>query len=263
MATSKRERVAAPHREGGTARLNILAHIFSLRYHKGVLRRAVLIFAEEAHLDLARRAFPEAARPLFNLPTFDSELSSGIDVHVFTSRRGHVQERPRFHRQTGSTFAARLENAVAKISGLGYDEVVVVGRDCPSLRATDIERAFAELKARTLVLGPDHRGGCYLIAFHARNRGLLHGVRWNQDTDCAQLCQRCPASNVFLLPVKHDLDSWADLRLFARCGDALARLAFFLVALLTTLVVRVSYFVDLAIQDIRVRWQMPPPAFAN
>jgi len=227
-----------------------------------VLRRAVLVFAEEAHVELARRALPNAARPLLNLPAVGSELSSGIDVHLFTSSRGPAPAGPRTHRQVGRDFAARLENAIERINELGYDEIVIIGRDCPSLRPLDIEHAFEELGARRLVLGPDHRGGCYLIAFRLRDRTLLHGVRWKRHTDCAQLCDRCLPSEVGLLPVKHELDSWADLRLFARCGDPLAQLASFLLNAVCRCDVAFPPFVDLALQRVRVRQQMPPPAFA-
>jgi hypothetical protein len=229
---------------------------------KGVPRRAVLIFAEEASVELARRAFPHAARPLLDLPALGLKLSPGIDVHLFTSSPGSIPSEPQVHRQAGQDFAERLENAIEKINELGYDEIAVVGRDCPSLRPSDVEDAFEKLESRKLVLGPDHRGGCYLIAFRLADRDLLRGVRWRKHTDCAQLCDRCLPSEVFLLPLKHELDSWADLQLFARCGDPLARLASFLLNAICGLGIAVTYFVDLAWQRVRVRQQMPPPAFA-
>src|ERR1044071_3386670 len=135
------------------------------------LRRAVLIFAEATPVELARRAFPNAARPLLKLPAFGTEFSRGIDVHLFTSGRGSIPSTPRVHRQTGPDFGARLENAIARIDELGYDEVVVIGSDCPTLRPIDIEHAFGKLGSRKLVLGPDHRGGCYLIGFRSCRRG--------------------------------------------------------------------------------------------
>jgi glycosyltransferase A (GT-A) superfamily protein (DUF2064 family) len=226
-----------------------------------VPRRAVLIFADEAHVELARRSFPVAARPLLNLPAISSQFSPAIDVHLFTSVDVAVAGR-HVHRQSGRSFAARFENAIERIAALGYDEVVAVGRDCPSLHANDIERAFAKLASNKLVLGPDHRGGCYLIAFRSADRELLRGVRWKQNTDCAQLRRRCGPAQVFLLAVKHDLDSWADLRIFARSGGPLARLAMFLLGLTSTAQARLVRFVSIASQQMRVRQQMPPPAFA-
>jgi glycosyltransferase A (GT-A) superfamily protein (DUF2064 family) len=233
-----------------------------LSYPRGVPRRAVLIFAEKAHVDLARRSFPIAARPLLNLPAFGSEFSAAIDVHLFTSTGEGCAAWPNVHRQVGGNFAARFENAIETIARLDYDEVVVVGRDCPGLAAFDIEQAFAELKSRKLVLGPDHRGGCYLIGFRSANRELLRNVRWKRNTDCAQLFHRAGATQVFLLPVKQDLDSWSDLRMFARADHALARLAAFLLNSVATAGERARQFVSVASRQIRISQQMPPPAFA-
>ena len=233
----------------------------SFSYSKSVPRLALMIFADETHVDLARRSFPRAAQPLLNLPAL-SRLSREIDVHLFSSTGRAAPFAQGIHRQSGHGFASRLENAIEKIHELGYDEIVAIGRDCPSLRATDIERAFAELASRKLVLGPDHRGGCYLIAFRCADRALLRDVRWKQNTDCAQLRARCRGTDVSILPVKHDIDSWSDLRIFARTGDPLARLALFLVRMVCTSCARVAQRLDLALQRMRVRQQMPPPAFA-
>ncbi|MEY2558032.1 MAG: uncharacterized protein QOE34_1457 [Verrucomicrobiota bacterium] len=229
---------------------------------KGVARQAVLVFADEAHVDLARRGLPPAARPLLNLPAFGLELSPGMDVHLFTSSHSSIRSGLGVHRQAGHDFASRLENAVEKMHQLGYDEIVAIGRDCPSLSPRDIEHAFAKLESSKLVLGPDHRGGCYLIAFRLCDRALLRGVRWKRHTDCAELRSRCLPSDVFLLSIKHDLDSWADVRLFARGGDPLARFAFFLVRVFCGSHATITHFVALAWQRARVRQQMPPPAFA-
>ena len=225
-------------------------------------RRAVLLFAEKTHVDLARRSFPLAARPLLNLPAFASEFSPAIDVHLFTSAGNAGVGGPQIHRQSGRDFAERFENAIETIARLGYDEIVAVGRDCPGLRALDIEQAFAQLASKKLVLGPDHRGGCYLIAFRAAARELLRDVRWKRNTDCAQLLRRAGAANVFLLPVKQDLDSWSDVRIFARSGDFLAPLASFLVNLFYLSHRQLAPIVTSAAQHMRVRQQMPPPAFA-
>ena len=214
------------------------------------------------HVDLARRSFPMAARPLLNLPAFATEFSPAIDVHLFTSAGSTGVAGSQVHRQSGRGFAERFENAIETMAKLGYDEVVAVGRDCPSLRARDIEQAFDELASKKLVLGPDHRGGCYLIAFRTANRELIRDVRWKRNTDCAQLLHRAGAAHVSLLPVKQDLDSWSDVRIFARSGDPLARLASFFVDLFSLSCRQITPIVSFAARHMRMRQQMPPPAFA-
>ena len=179
-------------------------------------RRAVLIFADNIGLDLSRRRLPTAVSSLFRSPALSSLSAGAFDVHVFGSVSCRIRGGRQFHRQCGGDFAQRFESAIETLTALGYSEVVAVGRDCPALVATDIEQAFAELQAHRLVLGPDHRGGCYLIALRTSDRALLRGIRWKRNTDCAQLCDRSGAATVFLLPVKHDIDSWADLKLAAQ-----------------------------------------------
>ena len=207
-------------------------------------RRALLIFADDARLDLARRRLPVAALPLLPTPAFEG----AADVHLFDSRAQH-----------GRTFAERFENAIETLSALGYQEIVAVGRDCPDLSANDIAQAFAQLRGKRLVLGPDHRGGCYLIAFRSADRALLRGIRWKRNTDCAELMARA-SGQVSLLAMKHDIDSWADVRLVARTDNAMARLATFLLATMNAVSQQIAPFVHAAVRFIRVRGQMPPPA---
>jgi 2-phospho-L-lactate guanylyltransferase (CobY/MobA/RfbA family) len=227
-----------------------------------VRKRAVLVFAENLGLDLARRRLPRAAERLLSGHGAAARLN-GADVHLFTTGGSAASAQPRVHAQTGATFSARLENATATLRDLGYDEIVMIGRDCPQLCERDIRVAFAQLNRKRLVLGPDHRGGCYLIAFRAIDYALLEGIRWRQNTDCAQLRDRCAAADVSLLAVKQDLDSWADLRLLARGGDWAARIASRLVSFVSEFAQARGYFVDLAAGRVRVRGQMPPPALVG
>ncbi len=127
---------------------------------ESVNQKAVLIFAEALGLGLSRRRFPRALRSLLALPELGG-TKTGADFHLFTSGPGTMAMFPGLicHEQRGTTFAQRLEAAVEEIARLGYEEVVLVGSDCPNLVADDIAIAFAELETKRLVLGPDHRGG--------------------------------------------------------------------------------------------------------
>ncbi len=221
-------------------------------------RRALLIFAEDASLDLARRRLPAAALPLLALPA----LNAAADVHIFSSRPAPARTNHRLHLQRGRNFAERFEHAIETLGALGYAEIVAVGRDCPELAANDIARAFAQLRGKRLVLGPDHRGGCYLIALRAADRALLRGIRWKRNTDCAELTARAGASAVTLLPIKHDIDTWADLRLAARANDRIARLVASLLQRASDFFFGPTPFLHAAARFIRLHGQIPPPALA-
>jgi len=226
-----------------------------------VKRKALLVFADPTGLDLARRRFPKMFRSLFEIRSIGiAQLDA--DVHLFTSTYSPGPPDIEVHRQVGFTFAQRLEGAIEKVASLGYDEIVMVGRDCPHLDIDDIATAFASLEEKQLVLGPDHHGGCYLIGFRSCDRHLLRGIQWKRNTDCEQLQDRCAKRQVLLLPVKQDLDSWFDLRILALASDGFGKLiCSFFILICSFSERRSALFVDAARRKMRSRWQLPPPAF--
>ena len=228
----------------------------------GSKRRALLIFADAAPLDLCRRKWPRTFQELLKALPPDLDGPAGSDVHRFSSHRlsSGVKCRTRFHLQRGSSFGERLENAVEDLAQLGYDQIVIVGQDCPDLEISDVARAFRLLQSCRLVLGPDHRGGCYLIAFHVAERSLLQGVRWQRDSDCRELGERFDAENTVLLPVKQDLDTLEDLRLLARSESRLRRAAESLLRLLAAEFEMTDFLrVDSWFRTMQLCWQLPPP----
>lgn len=179
-------------------------------------KAAILIFANAQQRDLRRRGLPASAAGLLALPHLHG-LAAPADLHWFTDRP--TAARPAgwsVHRQQGRNFAERLENAVEDLARRGYDRIVILGRDCPELTAADVDAALALLQSRRLVLGPDHRGGCWLIAIHAADRTLLHGIRWERNTDAGELCRRFGDAHATLLATKFDLDDLPDLFILAR-----------------------------------------------
>ncbi|WP_103020585.1 DUF2064 domain-containing protein [Salinibacter altiplanensis] len=66
--------------------------------------------------------------------------------------------------QRGSTFGARLANAVADAFAAGYDRVIAVGNDCPTLHEVDWTAITERLDDGRPVLGPTSgHAGTYLI----------------------------------------------------------------------------------------------------
>jgi glycosyltransferase A (GT-A) superfamily protein (DUF2064 family) len=224
--------------------------------------RALLIFADSAHTDCKRRGWPARFRILLETQSFRFEERTGFDVHLFASRGSHrlVSSPLRVHLQEGVSFGQRLENAIECLSQLGYQEIVVVGCDCPDLEHADILTAFDELKDHALVLGPDHRGGCYLIGIHACDRVELRGVQWQRDTDFRALVRRFGSENTFRLAVKIDVDGWGDIHLLARSASRWDHLAGSLLRLQEAnwITHHLSNKTDPMLLQ-RIYWQLPPP----
>jgi glycosyltransferase A (GT-A) superfamily protein (DUF2064 family) len=179
----------------------------------------VLVFASDLASDLSHRHLPNRLAPLLAIPHF-APVQVGADVHLFTTRHVSASDEVTVHKQRGRSFGERLENAVETLALRGYDRIVIVGRDVPQLGAADVRTALTALDSHQLVLGPDHRGGCWLIALHARDRShLLQGIHWQQNIDFDELASRVAPGELLALDVKIDLDRLQDARLLARVHE--------------------------------------------
>ncbi len=225
-------------------------------------QRALLIFADSGHTDCKRRGWPYAFRILLETQGLGFGERTGCDLHVFTTRDSHRVVPPscQVHQQAGASFGERLDHAIEHLAGIGYQEIVIVGSDCPDLAESDIARAFELLRQHRLVLGPDHRGGCYLIAIHANDRKKLHGIRWQRNTDFRQILDRLGNQDVYRLSVKIDLDSLSDVWLLARSPSQWSSVAKLLREFLLN---RPCFYLRTEkiypIENQREYWQLPPP----
>lgn len=228
-------------------------------------RRAVLIFAAALPFDLARRRWPRSFARLLELPRLQSG-SVGAEIHLFTTSVFCERSRePGYfvHRQQGGDFGESLTQAVEKLAGLGYEEIVIVGRDCPSLTEEDVRRSFRLLREKRCVLGPDHRGGLYLIALRVEERSVLKRINWQRNSDFRQMAFWMGSAGSAVLPVKRDLDSVEDIR---RLAAEAGTLADFARSLLTRIAPRAFRRLPppmpSGLRVERLRWQLPPPCIS-
>jgi len=225
-------------------------------------QRALLVFADSAHTDCKRRGWSGTFRILLETQVLGFGELAGFHVHLFTSHGSRHMVPPSYqvHHQEGASFGQRLEHAIACLAGIGYEEIVIVGSDCPDLEQSDISNAFELLERHRVVLGPDHRGGCYLIGFHSRDLSQFKGIRWQRNTDFLQILERFGKQAVCKLPVKIDLDSLGDVWLLARSRSQWSVVA----KLLKKLLLNRRSFAPRTekiypIENQREHWQLPPP----
>jgi rSAM/selenodomain-associated transferase 1 len=118
----------------------------------------------------------------------------------------------------------------------GEDRTVLIGSDSPHLRREVVDRAFALLDHRDVVLGPTFDGGYYLIGMRGWH-DVLAGVPMSTASvlDRLLVAAREAGVSVGLLEATFDVDEVADLWLLRRelsrrpgggaTGAALQRLA--------------------------------------
>lgn len=106
---------------------------------------------------------------------------AGLRVEVSSPRPMALGGVAAWRGQEGPTFGERLRSAVnAAFERAPEQPLVVVGSDCPGLRAAQLIEAVRALEAdpRRVVLGPSRDGGFYLLAAARPLDDVLASVAW-------------------------------------------------------------------------------------
>ncbi|MDH5789874.1 MAG: TIGR04282 family arsenosugar biosynthesis glycosyltransferase [Nitrospinota bacterium] len=124
------------------------------------------------------------------------------------SRRRSVQ----LFVQEGDNLGERMRRAFEERFKEGYERVVIIGADSPTLPTAYIEQALQSKKE--VVIGPSTDGGYYLIGMQGKVTDVFEGVSWGTDQVLSETLdvlkgQRAEAE---LLPVWYDVDLPEDLR---------------------------------------------------
>lgn len=142
--------------------------------------------------------------------------SNSLDAARRTTRKLRLPRRLRARVQGGGDLGARLARAFNKLGAEGYDRVVVIGSDSPTLPRRRLQSAFAALDRAEAVLGPARDGGYYLIGLRLPRRRLsrlFRGIAWGTPRAFRQTQARLQAGRrrLHLLPPGDDVDTAADL----------------------------------------------------
>jgi rSAM/selenodomain-associated transferase 1 len=121
--------------------------------------------------------------------------------------------------QNGPDLGVRLDNAISACLYQGYQHVVIMNSDGPTLPLNYLTRAFAALEdGNDVVLGPCDDGGYYLIGTKQPIPRLLRGVQMSTPTVAADTIALAVEANLrlHLLPIWYDVDDAASLTRLAK-----------------------------------------------
>ena len=115
--------------------------------------------------------------------------------------------------QEGGDLGEKMLNAFQARFDEGYEHVVIIGSDSPSLPVAYIEQALNSDK--DLTIGPSTDGGYYLIGMYRKPVNVFAGgIDWGSDkvlTQTLERVQNC-GSSLKLLPPWYDVDRAEDLK---------------------------------------------------
>lgn len=189
---------------------------------------AVILFARhpvpgQVKTRLQSRISPEEACALYRAFLEDArgQLNALKDVDGFVAVHGgegesgffepFVQSGVKVIGQEGADLGERMANVFSAKFNEGYEKVVVIGSDSPTMPAAYIEQALNT--ARDLVLGPSTDGGYYLIGMKEKVTDVFQGIHWGTEKVLAATLDKVNAASVSvdLLPPWYDVDHPEDL----------------------------------------------------
>ncbi|WP_026836554.1 DUF2064 domain-containing protein [Gillisia sp. JM1] len=120
-------------------------------------KTAVLIFANSPGTEGINKSF-----------SFGSDLFASLNDRTIkmVEKTGLPYFRFSEKDQIGNCFGDRFTNAIQSVIEMGYENVITVGNDTPSLSKKHIIEAAAGIDKFQIVLGPSQDGGFYLMGLH-------------------------------------------------------------------------------------------------
>lgn len=112
--------------------------------------------------------------------------------------------------QEGHDLGSRLDNALSLYLSRGYERVVIMDSDSPTLPSAYLVQAFDILaQGADVVLGPCDDGGYYLIGIKKPAPRLLREVQMSTPTVAAETMALAKEEglNLVTLPAWYDIDS--------------------------------------------------------
>lgn len=119
------------------------------------------------------------------------------------------------HYQHGPALGSRMARAFVESFAAGYERVVIIGTDHPTLPTPFIEQAFERLDTpRAVTLGPSTDGGYYLLGMNDYFPELFHEMTYSHGEVFNETLARAhqAGAQLTVLPPWYDVDEPADLQ---------------------------------------------------
>lgn len=170
---------------------------------------AVLLFARNPADEARAKSWFGAARERQNITVASRLLRS---VKTIAAHTGLTVVTITSDNQIGHSFGERLQHAFSKVFSMGFSKVIGIGSDTPNLRSGHIRTASRALMTSGMVLGPDYRGGVYLIGLDRDTFQQIEfdAIPW-QTEQVVDALRSCRPNEEILLGYLHDLNTFEDL----------------------------------------------------
>jgi len=116
--------------------------------------------------------------------------------------------------QSGESLGRRMEAGIDFLLSGGYEKILLLGSDSPSLSMKMIDDAFELMDEQGVVLGPSLDGGYYLLGVCGGAPDIFSGIEWGSGSVFYETVERLKKNSMkyFILPYWYDVDTIQELR---------------------------------------------------
>ena len=196
--------------------------------------KALIVFARSPRAGQVKSRLtslisPQEAADLYRVFLMDGlkqYASLNVDVRLYMSD-GAPPDVPLYgaiiKKQHGDGLGERMQYAFQETAAAGYEQIVIIGTDHPTLPDAFIRGAFDGLsEAPSICIGPVEDGGYYLLGMNPLMHGLFEGITYSRPDVYRRTLARAYQSgaNVVQLPEWYDVDTPNDLRRLATAKES-------------------------------------------
>jgi rSAM/selenodomain-associated transferase 1 len=115
--------------------------------------------------------------------------------------------------QKGESLGDKMKHAFSLLFDKGYENVLIIGTDCPGITTQMVNDGYEKLKSHDVVIGPAEDGGYYLLGMNAMHNSLFEDIRWSSAVVRHQTIEKAEKLNLTytLLPILNDVDEEKDV----------------------------------------------------
>lgn len=180
---------------------------------------AILIFTQEATKEAARKMLTPSKNQGVNRLVFD-KLNHFVE-RTTTTAASKVENLRVFHsnqliKPNNNSFGKQLSAAIQVVFERGFEKVICIGNDCPALNENRILATAEKLQTVDTVVGPDNRGGAYLIGISRQGfkAEVFENLAWQSEKMLESFIEQYTNENVLLLETLSDIHNFQELQTY-------------------------------------------------
>ena len=221
---------------------------------------AILVFTNTAKEEAASKQWLHNAHKA-NKKIAQKLIDKTISVARQTQLPTFVIDTPN---QRGTNFGDKLTNAITDILHFNYENLIIIGSDCPKLSSSILLDAAEKLTTNNFVIGADKRGGAYLIGINKNNfnAAAFQEFAWQSKNLFASLMSYVKSINASftLLKILNDFHTNLNHTPFSQLKIVVDdSFLYWLLAIISSVNKHISYVVKLLLQRINSSQSLRAP----